>query len=91
MNDAGSDKLKPKKLPTGTTHQQVVTKFVNRLRGRLYDIENAMTNVMRKKRGQSEFTAGDLQDIFTLEKIQVPPPATSPCTLPHPMSMEDGI
>merc|ERR1712196_324368 len=43
----------------------------NRLRTRLYDVQNALSNVLRKRRGQDEFTTDDLCDIFTLEKIQV--------------------
>ena len=45
--------------------------FVNKLRGKLYDVGAAMGHVMRKKRNKEEFTMDDLLDIFTFEKIQV--------------------
>jgi len=71
VNDSSNPALKPCRLPDGTSGTAVVTKFMDRLRTRLYDVTNAMTNVMRKGRARDEFTSDDLLDIYTLESIQV--------------------
>jgi len=63
--------INPSRLPEGTTHTALVKRFMNHLRSKLYDVPNALLNVMRQKRNQMQFDVDHLNDIFTMENIRV--------------------